>query len=344
MKTKTSEPFARMLAVAMITSTAFSFATPELAPGTAGEISEFIAMDISTDSHMQDAKVNVRIKDGIAILTGRATTLDQAERAAERAMAAVKVRAVVNQIEVRPATAATSTLLENVRKALDENPALDAKRITLHGSGGKLVLNGEVGTWDEQEIARETASRVPGVTAIENRTEVVFDSVRTDAQITEQLRQLIANDPLYDGLALSASVKEGIVRLKGELGSRGEYDRLVRRASVTGVFEVNADRLTINSDLKMEAVEDKHFPPEEMMAALRDAMKTDSRLAGAEISSQLAEGVVTLSGQVPEEGMRTAAESTARGVPGVLAVDNRIHVGEASPRPLVSASAPLVKP
>src|SRR5690606_35529656 len=114
---------------------------------------------------------------------------------------------------------------------------------------GVVVLGGEVGTWDEQEIAREAVSRIPGVAGIENRTEVVFQSPRSDGQIEKQLAGLIANDPLYDGLHLSVSVKEGVVRLKGEVGTKGEYYRLVRRSSVTRVFEVNADRLMVNRDL-----------------------------------------------------------------------------------------------
>ncbi len=327
----------------MISTTAFAYATPEMAPGTSGEISDYIRMEITSDTRMDGTKVSATMKDGIAILTGRVATLDQAERAAERAMSVVKVRAVVNELQIGGGTIADESVKSSIQAALDKNKALDATRITVEVKDGRAVLGGAVGTWDEQEIAREAVSRVPGVKVIENRTEVTFDGIRNDGQIAEQLRQLIANDPLCDGLSLSVSVKEGVVRLKGELGSKGEYDRLVRRSSVTGVFEVNADRLTINSDLKMEAVEDKDFTPEQMMAALDDAMKADRRIDAGLITSELSEGVVTLSGQVPEEEMKTAAESTARGVPGVMAVNNRIVVGETQ-RPLVSVNAPLVTP
>lgn len=342
MKTNTAENHARWMAVAMI-STAFASATPEMAPGTPGEISEYIQMEISSDTRMDGTKVSATMRDGIAILTGNVATLDQAERAAERAMSVVKVRAVVNELKIGGAATTDDSVKAAVLTALGKNKALDASRITVNVEGGKAVLGGAVGTWDEQEIARETVSRVPGVTVIENKTEVTFDGIRSDVQIADQLRQLIANDPLCDGLALSVSVKEGVVRLKGELGSRGEYDRLVRRSSVTGVFEVNADRLTINSDLKMEAVEDKDFTPEQMMAALDDAMAADRRIDAGLVNSELADGVVTLTGQVPAEEMKTAAESTARGVPGVMAVNNLIRVGETQ-RPLVSVNAPVVTP
>jgi len=317
-------------------------ATPEMAPQSSDEISEYIAMDVASDSSMKGAQVSIRIENGIAILSGSVKTIDQAERAAERAMAAVKVRAVVNGLKIVSPMVSDSEVSAAIRSSLDKNKALGAGRITVTVEHGNARISGEVGTWDEQEIARETVSRVVGVTSIESDTRVVFDSVRTDQQMEDQLRQLIANDPLYDGLALSASVKEGVVQLKGEVGSKGEYDRLVRRSSVTGVFEVNADKLSVNSDLKMEAVEDKHFAPAQMMAALGDAFGLDNRLDARAIDFQLAEGVVSLSGQVARAEERSAAESTARGVPGVLAVDNRIRV--AGRRPVVAANAPLVTP
>ncbi|RYD38839.1 MAG: BON domain-containing protein [Verrucomicrobiaceae bacterium] len=343
MKTNSAERQARWMAVAMISTTAFAFATPEMAPQTSDEISEYIQMEIGSDTRMDGTKVSATLADGVAILSGHVATLDQAERAVERAMSVIKVRAVVNQLKIGGATIPDESVKTSVRSALDKNKALDAGRINIEVENGKAVLGGTVGTWDEQEIARETVSKVPGVLVVENRTEVTFDGIRDDAQIAEQLRQLIANDPLCDGLSLSVSVKEGLIRLKGEVGSRGEYDRLVRRSSVTGVFEVNADSLSINSDLKMEAVEDKQFTPEQMMAAMDDAMKADRRIDAALIRSELTEGVVALSGEVPTEEMKFAAESTARGIPGVMAVDNRINVGEIQ-RPLVSANAPVVTP
>jgi osmotically-inducible protein OsmY len=325
MNTNTANQKARWMTIALISSTAFAYATPEMVPSAPGEISDYIQMEISSDTRMDGTEVSAELRDGIALLSGKVETLDQAERAAERAMSVVKVRAVVNRIEIENDGVSDASLNSAVRTALDKNKALDASRITVDVKNGKAVLDGAVGTWDEQEIARETVSKVPGVTVIENRTEVTFDGIRSDEQIAEQLVQLIANDPLCDGLAISVSVKEGVVKLKGELGSSGEYDRLVRRSSVTGVFE------------------DKNFTPEQMMVALNDAIKADRRIDPALISGQISEGVVTLSGQVPDEGMKNAAESTARGVPGVIAVNNQIGVGETQ-RPLVSANAPVVTP
>jgi len=320
---------------ALLTASAMAFGTPEIGPTGNDETSAFIKMDVESDSRMTDTEVSVKLENGIVHLTGQVATIDQAERAAERALATVNVRAVVNELKITPAQVSDAKISEAVNVALRKNKAIDAARVKVAADAGKVTLSGEVGTWDEQEIAREVASTVPGVTGIDNKTEVVFDSVRTDEQIHEQLQQLIANDPLYDGLALSVSVKEGVVRLKGEVGSKSEYDRLVRRTSVTGVFEVNADRLNLNSDLQMEAMGDKHLSPEQMMAALGDALKMDSRVDAQAVKFEISEGVATLTGRVASPVAKSAAESTARGVPGVTAVSNQLRVQE-EPRALAS--------
>lgn len=345
MKTTISNPFfgRMMTAMTFFAASSFALATPEMAPSGDKEISEFVAMDVASDSRMEGTEVSVKIKDGIAILTGKVKTLDQAERAAERALATDGVRGVANLLEIAAGSHSDSMLHEAAVKALAASKALDAGRIKVSAESGTVMLSGEVSTWDEQEIAREVVSKVPGVREIENRTEVVFGSVRTDEQIRAQLEGLIANDPLYDGLSLSVAVKEGVVKLKGEVGSRGEYDRLVRRSSVTGVFEVSADGLKVNPDLAMEAVGDKNPTPEQMMAALEDVLKADGRVDTRAISFGLSEGVVTIKGSAPDKEERIAAESAARGIPGVLAVDNRVRVS-ASERPLVSANAPTVTP
>lgn len=344
MKTTIMNPYegGRTAVLAFLATSAFAVATPEMAPSGNQEISEFIAMDVASDSRMEGSDVSVKINGGIAILTGRVKTLDQSERAVERAMAASGVRAVVNRIKIASSVVSDSALKSSALAALKKSRAVDAANLRVSALEGVVTLDGEVSTWDEQEIVREVVSGVPGVTGIENRTEVVFSSPRTDRQIEAQLAGLIANDPLYDGLHLSVSVKEGMVRLKGEVGTKGEYDRLVRRSSVTGVFEVNADQLKVNGDLAMEAVEDKHFTPEQMTGALADAVKADDRIDARMVSFSLAEGVVTIEGTVIRKEEKFAAESTARGVPGVMAVNNKLRISEA--RPEVAANAPLVTP
>lgn len=333
--------------VAVMGSANILFATPQLEPSGDDEIAAFIQMDIRADEHMKGAKVDVKIDDGIAILTGRANSLAQTERATARAIASNSVQAVVNQMEIKEAP--SKEIAAGAKLSLETQKLIRASDISVITNGSRLILKGEVGTWDESDLAREIVSEIPGVAAIENHLTVNFEGERTDAQIAAQLKFIINDDPLYEGLHLVANVKSGTVKLGGEVGSRGEFDRLVRRSYVTGVVDVQLSGLSINSDLAMEAVGDKDYTPEQSIAALGAALAHDSRIKAEAIQLGMADGVMALKGTVPTLAQSDAVQSTARGIPGVLRVDNQLRIGNepelvTRASEVKSASAPLMKP
>ncbi len=175
-------------------------------------------------------------------------------------------------------------------------------------------------------FAREITSEANGVTAVDNRLVIDFQSIRTDDQIAAQLKYSLNDDPLFTGLDITPKVTNGVVKWNGEVGSRGEFDRLIRRSYVTGVIEVDNSNVSVNGDLAMEAVEDKNYSPSQSLEALTAAIAHDSRLSSENISSDIADGVITLTGTVHTTAQSDAAELTARVIPGVLSVSNRIFV------------------
>lgn len=335
------------LAAAAFGSAALATATPQLEPEGPAEVASFIQMDIEADSRMNGAEVEVKVDDGIAILTGEVGSLAQAERATARTIASKGVRSVVNQIKVQ--TGDSSTLSTKVKSALREQKMFPAGSITVSVSGTRVTLAGKVGVWDEKDLAREVVSEVSGVTAIENNLTVTDEGIRTDAQIARQLSFMIKDDPLYDGLDLTVSVKDGTASLTGEVGSQGEFNRLVRRSYVTGVTDVSIVSLGIDGSLVMEGLGDKNPSAEEALASLRQALAKDSRVAADAIDASLKDGVVLLKGDVAGIGERDAAEATARAIPGVLRVSNELKVSSGyvtAPGKVdfKAASPPLVRP
>ena len=79
----------------------------------------------------------------------------------------------------------------------------------------QALLTGEVGSWDEQEIAREIATEIPGISEVESRLEVTYDTIRSDDAIREQIRYIVADDPLFAGVNIDVMVKDGVVSLGG---------------------------------------------------------------------------------------------------------------------------------
>ncbi|MFT4175742.1 MAG: BON domain-containing protein [Luteolibacter sp.] len=312
-----------MVAITFLSGSHFVIATPEATPTAPEEVARVIEMDVRADMEMRDTEIRVTLRNGIAVLEGKVATLNQSERAMERALATIGVRAVANLVEIQPAR---EPLKSEVRSSLRSQVLLDASNITISENQGRVVLAGTVGTWDEQELARELVSRVAGVWAIDNRLEVTYEGIRTDAQIQAQLKEMIADDPLYAGLDLTATVKEGVVSLNGKVGSKAEMDRLIRRSYVTGVFEVQTGKLSIDPDLAMEILTDKELTPEQTLATYQEVLELDPRVDAASIKASLHEGVMTLRGHVRDMREKDAAEANARGVPGVDKVSNELRV------------------
>jgi len=301
-------------------------ATPEPGPSTPEEATSFMKMDIDADPFMKGSNLRIVVQNHIALLEGSALTLDQAERAAARAMATATIRGVVNAVEIIPSADHGGSLKDQAEAALKTQKLLDASHVKVSESAGRVILTGSVGTWDEQELAREIISRVPAVRVIENRLQVTFEGIRTDSQIEEQIKFLIADDPLYTGLDFGVTVKDGVVALSGNVGNKGEADRLVRRSYVTGVIEVNAVNIDINSDLALEGLSDKHLTEQEILATLRDAYALDPRVDESQIQMRFKEGVLTLAGLVNDQNEKDAAESTARGIPGIFTISNQLEI------------------
>ncbi|MEO5916791.1 MAG: BON domain-containing protein [Luteolibacter sp.] len=323
------------------------FASPQLAPRGDSEIAEFIQMDANQDKQLDGARIHVRIKDGMAFLTGTADSLAQAERATARAVASVGVRAVVNQIQINPQPPAE--ILRAAKSALDGQKMIVADKIRVSISGHRLSLVGSVGNWSDRDFATEIVSKVRGAVAVDNELTVTSQATAGDSQIAEQLRFMIRRDPLCEGLDLTVEVKSGIVRISGEVGSFGEIDRLVRRSRLPGVTEVRVSRLSVNRDLAMEGVADKNYSEGESIAALRDALDGDARIHAGSINVAMDGNTVTLTGSVARLEESDAAGFTARGIPGVLRVVNQLDVvrgadASGSAEEFKVASPPLVMP
>lgn len=310
----------------LATAISTAAATPEMGPSGNEEIADFIAMDVKGDRQMANSKVEVAVAGDVATLTGIALSLQQAERAVARAKATDGIRAVVNQLRIVDPVAKDAVLAERVQQRLLKSPALDAKRVQVSVDKRRAVLRGQIGSWDEQELAREIATEIPGIKEVDNRLEVTFDTVRTDGQIKAQLEYMISDDPLYAGITIDVRVKDGMVDLGGAVGSMSEKDQLVHRSHVTGVTGVKTDDLMVSRELAMEGLSGKVPSEKATLEALNAAIAADPRLKHADIRAEMEKNVMKLSGSVPSEEARAAAESTARGLPGVNVVANELQV------------------
>jgi len=316
-----------LLALCALTLTAAS-ATPEFVPEDDAGLADFISMTFSSDERLAGDSVHVSVSQGIATLTGKVATLNQAERAVERTKSVEAVRGVISEIKIASARGSDEQRAAEIARRFAASPGLGASALTVAVRGQYAIIDGQVGTWDEQELAREIATEVPGIAVIDNRITSNGKGSRTDRAIRWQIERDIADNPLHDGLHISVSVSGGIVRLSGDVGTAGEKELLIHRALVSGVREVKGEGLEVTRSLSMEGMTGKAPTANATRQALNAVFTHDKRLKGTGITIDLDGRILTLGGTTASTDVKVDAESDARGVPGVEIVINRIVVAD----------------
>jgi osmotically-inducible protein OsmY len=111
------------------------------------------------------------VHDGEITLEGEVEWPYQKERAEEVVRGLRGVRAVKNQIVLKPRLP-TDDIKAQIEKALVRSAELDAQHIEVEVQGSRVILKGRVRTLAEFEEAERAAWRAPGVAAVENRLSV----------------------------------------------------------------------------------------------------------------------------------------------------------------------------
>jgi osmotically-inducible protein OsmY len=116
--------------------------------------------------------IGVTVRDGFITLNGSVEWMYQ-KAAAERAVKYLRgVRGVFNNIAVKPEVSPTD-VHKRITSALHDHADIDARRIQVEVVGSRIVLSGNVRSWMEKDEAQRAAWRAPGVSAVDNRINVV---------------------------------------------------------------------------------------------------------------------------------------------------------------------------
>jgi osmotically-inducible protein OsmY len=139
---------------------------------TDSDIAQAALMALRWSTVVPDEKIVVSVSDGWVKLSG-SVDWEYQRSAAQRAVRDLTgVVGVSNLITVEPHVSA-SDVQKKIEAALKRSAEVDARRINVSASDGKVVLSGNVHSWFERDEARRAAWAAPGVKDVVDHISIV---------------------------------------------------------------------------------------------------------------------------------------------------------------------------
>lgn len=289
---------------------------------------------IETELLVNDAvpaeDINVMTRDGIVTLDGSVNNLLARERASEVAESIKGVRAVVDEIEVKPVPRSDLEIQGDVTAAFASDPLTRDDGIAVSVHDGHVTLDGRGDSFAKQRLVTEIAEGVRGVKSVENDITVELEHERPDADIATEIRALLRDDVRIDPGAVGVAVKDGKVTLSGDVSSAWERTLAKRKAWVAGVRAVDVSGLEIawwraDDSLRQDA-ETADLSDADIDRAVAGVLAQDPRVQAFDVVADASYGTVTLTGEVDNLKAKQAAAEDAQNTIGVWRVENHLRV------------------
>lgn len=299
------------------------------------EVSDTAVRNAVEDACLLDAavplnEIDVDVRKGVVRLQGTVRNILAKERATRIARTIKGVKAVVNTITIVPPESRTDrTITEDIEEALRDDPATESFAVNAGVEDGLVTLSGTLDSYQEKQLAAAVAKGVRGVTGLKNEITVTYDTNRTDREITQEIEQALQHNVLVDHALIDVSVTDAVVTLSGTIGSAAEKNEALTTAWVTGVKDVDGQRLDVARWARDEDLRKRKYvvkPDAQIEQAVQTALTMDPRVAPFEISVEVKGGTALLHGTVSNLKAKHSAGVDARNTVGVLQVKNRIKV------------------
>lgn len=187
--------------------------------------------------------------------------------------------------------------------------------------GSTAILSGTVPTYSDKMAAEENALSVPEITFVENNLVVTYPEgypVLPDADIKEAIDNIFLWDNRIDAARISVSVDTGIVTLEGSVDAF--WKKMIAENIVLGVSGV------IDVINYLNVVWTDRFEDERIADDIKNSLRRSTLINSEDITVAVANGLVTLRGQVPTLLAKKMVNDKTANTSGVVDVENEIQV------------------
>lgn len=209
-------------------------------------------------------------------------------------------------------------LRHNILDALEWEPSIDAAEIGVSVENGVVALRGDVRSYSERAAAEHVTLAVYGVKAVANDLEVRLrnEQERTDTDIAQSVLSALKWNSRVPADRITASVSQGWVTLKGRVD--WQYQRVTAESVVRDLIGVRG----VTNSIVLEP----HASAADVKTKIEAALKRSAELDARRINVSVADGKVTLTGNVHAWFERDEARRAAWAAPGVKNVEDWLAV------------------